>query len=138
MVAWFAMRAALGLPLHLNGGGGQVRDFVHVDDIAEATLLAAVTESADRTTLNVGTGRATSIREVADLVCRRYPRALIVETPRPLGDPHGARADITRMRQVLGWAPQVSIDDGIRRYLEWLERNPKAIPAWLHTEAQSL
>ncbi|HEY9367830.1 SDR family oxidoreductase [Streptomyces sp.] len=41
VVAWFAMRAALGLPLHLNGGGTQVRDFVHVEDIAYATLLAA-------------------------------------------------------------------------------------------------
>ncbi|MFI1377755.1 NAD-dependent epimerase/dehydratase family protein [Streptomyces longwoodensis] len=65
VVAWFAMRAALGLPLHLNGGGRQVRDFVHVDDIADATLLAAVTDRADRATVNVGTGRATSIRQVA-------------------------------------------------------------------------
>ncbi|MFM9632867.1 NAD-dependent epimerase/dehydratase family protein [Streptomyces galilaeus] len=136
VVAWFAMRAALGLPLHLNGGGRQVRDFVHVDDITEATLLAAVTEGADRTTLNVGTGRATSIRLVADLVRSHYPGARIVETPRPQGDPLGACADITRMRQVLGWAPRVDIEDGIRRYLKWLERHPEAIPAWLHTEAR--
>jgi nucleoside-diphosphate-sugar epimerase len=136
VVAWFAMRAALGLPLHLNGGGSQVRDFVHVDDIAEATLLAAVTEGADRTTLNVGTGRATSIRQVADLVRGHHPRARIVETPRPQGDPLGACADTTRMRQVPGWAPRVDIEDGVRRYLTWLEHTPEAIPAWLHAEAR--
>ncbi|MDQ0776997.1 nucleoside-diphosphate-sugar epimerase [Streptomyces aurantiacus] len=137
VVAWFAMRAALGLPLHLNGGGHQVRDFVHVDDIAQATLLSAVTERADRMTLNVGTGHATSIRQVADLVRRRHPGALITETPRPQGDPLGACADITRMRQVLSWTPQVNIEDGVSRYLEWLERTPEAIPAWLHAEART-
>ncbi|MET7622281.1 NAD-dependent epimerase/dehydratase family protein [Streptomyces sp. NPDC005408] len=137
VVAWFAMRAALGLPLHLNGGGRQVRDFVHVDDIAEATLLAAVTDRAHRATVNVGTGRATSIRQVADLVHRHYPVAQIIETPRPPGDPLGACADISRMREVLGWAPQVDIENGARRYVEWLARTPEAIPAWLHTEAQA-
>ncbi|MFE9921342.1 NAD-dependent epimerase/dehydratase family protein [Streptomyces sp. NPDC005774] len=136
VVAWFAMRAALGLPLQLNGGGSQVRDFVHVDDIAEATLLAAVTAGADRGTLNVGTGRATSIRQVADLVRGHYPGARIVETPRPQGDPLGACADIARMRQVLRWAPQIDIEDGIRRYVTWLERTPEAIPAWLRTEVR--
>lgn len=132
VVAWFAMRAALGLPLHLNGGGRQVRDFVHVDDIADATLLAALTDRAHRETLNIGTGHATSIRQVADLVRSHHPRARIIETPRPQGDPLGACADTTRMRQVLGWAPQVGIEAGVRRYLEWLEQTPEAIPAWLH------
>ncbi|WP_031519176.1 NAD-dependent epimerase/dehydratase family protein [Streptomyces sp. NRRL F-5123] len=135
VVAWFAMRAALGLPLHLNGGGVQVRDFVHVDDIAEATLLAAVTGGAERATLNVGTGRATSIRQVAELVGRHFPGARIVETPRPQGDPLGACADITRMRRVLDWVPQVGIEDGVDRYVAWLERSPEAIPQWLRAQA---
>jgi UDP-glucose 4-epimerase/dTDP-L-rhamnose 4-epimerase len=135
VVAWFAVRAALGLPLHLNGGGHQVRDFVHVDDIADATLLAAVTDRAHRATVNVGTGRATSIRQVADLVRRHFPAARIVEAPRPQGDPLGACADTTRMREVLDWEPQVDIEDGVRRYVEWLERAPEAIPAWLRAEA---
>ncbi|MFD5447353.1 MULTISPECIES: NAD-dependent epimerase/dehydratase family protein [unclassified Streptomyces] len=136
VVAWFAMRATLRLPLHLNGGGRQVRDFVHVDDIATATLLAAVTDRAHRATVNVGTGRATSIRQVANLVRRHCPAARIVETPRPQGDPLGACADTTRMREVLDWAPQTDIEDGVRRYLEWLERTPEAIPAWLRAEAR--
>lgn len=136
VVAWFAMRAALGLPLHLNGGGSQVRDFVHVDDIAEATLLAAVTRGADRATLNVGTGRPTSIRQIADLVSGHYPGTPIVETPRPQGDPLGACADTTHMRRVLGWAPRLDIEDGVRRYLTWLEHTPEAIPTWLRAETR--
>lgn len=137
VVAWFAMRAALGLPLHLNGGGRQVRDFIHVDDVAEATLLSAVTQRAHRATLNVGTGLATSIRQIADMVRRCHPDVRLIETPRPQGDPLGACADITRMRQVLGWVPQVNIEDGVSRYLQWLEATPAAIPAWLHTEAEA-
>lgn len=135
VVAWFGMRAALGLPLHLNGGGSQVRDMVHVDDIAEATLLAAVTPRAHRATVNVGTGHATSIKEIADTVRRHYPGTEVVTAPMPQGDPLGACADITRMRDVLDWAPRISVEDGVRQYLEWLERTPHAIPGWLRAEA---
>jgi UDP-glucose 4-epimerase/dTDP-L-rhamnose 4-epimerase len=136
VVAWFAMRAALGLPLHLNGGGRQIRDFVHVDDVADATLLAAVTAHAHRATVNVGTGRATSIRQVADLVRGHYPGARIIETPRPQGDPLGGCADTRVMRELLDWAPQVRVEDGVRRYTAWLRRTPEAIPAWLRTQAE--
>lgn len=131
VVAWFGMRAALGLPLHLNGGGQQVRDFVHVDDIADATLLAVLQPRAHLATINVGTGRATSIAQIADLVHQHHPGAEVVETEMPQGDPLGGCADTVRMRTVLGWAPSITVEDGIRRYLQWLEQTPAAIPAWL-------
>ncbi|THA32293.1 NAD-dependent epimerase/dehydratase family protein [Streptomyces sp. A1277] len=134
VVAWYGMRAALGLPLQLNGGGRQVRDFVHVDDIADATLLAAVAPRAHQATFNVGTGRATSIREVADLVRRHRPASPLVRTPMPQGDPLGACAATTRMKDVLGWEPAVGIEDGIQRYMEWVERTPEAIPDWLRNQ----
>ncbi|MFF4795058.1 NAD-dependent epimerase/dehydratase family protein [Streptomyces sp. NPDC001276] len=60
VVAWFATRAALGLPLHLNGGGHQIRDLVHVDDIAAATVRALVAPRAHNETINIGTGTAPS------------------------------------------------------------------------------
>lgn len=134
MVAWYGMRAMLGLPLPLNGGGTQVRDFVHVDDIADATLLAALAPRAHRATFNVGTGRATSIREIADLVRRHRPDSPLVQTPMPHGDPLGACAATTRMKDVLAWEPSVSIEDGVQRYMEWVERTPEAIPGWLRAE----
>ena len=135
VVAWFAARAAAGLPLHLNGGGHQVRDFVHVDDIAEGTLRALTEPAADRRTVNIGTGRPTTIRTVADLVAGHFPGTRVVETPMPPGDPLGGCAGTTLMQRVLGWQPVITIEDGVARYVRWLKETPAALPGWLRQEA---
>ncbi|MCF3143778.1 NAD-dependent epimerase/dehydratase family protein [Streptomyces platensis] len=135
VVAWFATRAALGLPLELNGGGRQVRDFVHVDDVAEATVRALVAPDAHRATFNVGTGIPTSIREVAELVRQHFPETVVRETPMPPGDPMGGFAAVKRMRQVLKWRPEVCVADGVDRYAQWIKETPAAIPTWLRESA---
>ncbi|MFC5148990.1 NAD-dependent epimerase/dehydratase family protein [Streptomyces aureoversilis] len=135
VAAWMAIHAHLGLPLHLNGGGHQVRDFVHVDDIADATLLATVEPRAHRATVNVGTGRATSIKTISELVLKYYPGVPVIETPMPPGDPMGGRADITRMKDLLGWEPAISVEEGVRRYVAWLRTTPGAVPGWLLAES---
>ncbi|MCX4672457.1 NAD-dependent epimerase/dehydratase family protein [Streptomyces sp. NBC_01381] len=89
VVAGFASRVELGLPLHLHGGGHQVRDLVHVDDIAEGTLRALTTPQADGEMVNIGTGRPTTIRRVAELVAEHGGGAELLETPKPPGDPLG-------------------------------------------------
>lgn len=80
-------------------------------------------------------GRSVSVYTSVFGISLRDPD--VIETPRPQGDPLGACADITRMRQVLGWAAQVGIEDEVSRYLEWLERTPEALPAWLRTEVRT-
>ncbi|MFE1415564.1 NAD-dependent epimerase/dehydratase family protein [Streptomyces sp. NPDC058746] len=137
VVAWFAARAALGLPLHLNGGGRQVRDLTHVDDIAEGTLRALTSPRAHTETLNIGTGVGTSIRDVAELVRAHYPGTPLLETPLPAGDPLGGYASTRRMENVLGWKPRVAIADGVARYVEWLRNTPHAAPSWLAAQAQA-
>ena len=135
VVAWFAMRAALGLPLHLNGGGHQIRDLVHVDDIATGTLYALVAPRAHNETVNIGTGTGTSIRQVADLVRRHYPDVRLVETPMPPGDPEGGYASVQRMEDLLGWRPSITVTEGIARYVAWLKATPDAVPAWMRQAA---
>ena len=135
VVAWFAMRAALGLSLHLNGGGHQIRDLVHVDDIATGTLHALVAPRARNETVNIGTGTGTSIRQVADLVRSHCPDIPLVETPMPPGDPEGGYASIQRMEDVLGWRPSITVEEGIARYLAWLRVTPDAIPEWMRQAA---
>ncbi|MFK0016613.1 NAD-dependent epimerase/dehydratase family protein [Streptomyces sp. NPDC091027] len=134
-VAWMAMRAKLGLPLYLNGGGRQVRDFVHVEDIAEATTRALLAPEADRQTLNVGTGRATSIADVAQLVRRHYPDAEFQDRPLPEGDPLGGTADTARMTAALDWEPRITVEEGVARYVAWLDSTPAALPDFLRREA---
>ncbi|MGY0061671.1 NAD-dependent epimerase/dehydratase family protein [Streptomyces sp. LZ34] len=137
VVAWFATRAALGLPLQLNGGGRQVRDLVHVEDVATATVRALVAPRAHNETINVGTGIPTSIRTVAELVAERYPGTRFVETPMPPGDPLGGYAATHHMEAVLGWRPTITVKEGVARYAAWLDKTPEAIPAWLRAESEA-
>ncbi|MEV8016905.1 NAD(P)-dependent oxidoreductase [Streptomyces sp. NPDC086554] len=135
VVAWFAARAALGLPLHLNGGGHQVRDLIHVDDVAAGTVRALVAPRAHNETINLGTGHATTIRQVAEQVQHHYPQAQFMETPMPPGDPQGGYAATGRMLHLLDWQPAITVEDGIARYAAWLQRTPQAIPDWLRQTA---
>lgn len=137
VVAWFAARAQAGMPLHLNGGGHQVRDLVHVDDVAEATLQALVSPQAHTQILNIGTGKATRVRDVADLVSAHYPGARLVETPMPPGDPMGGYASTRRMQTMLGWSPTIALPDGVARYVEWLRTHPAAVPDWMTTPSST-
>jgi UDP-glucose 4-epimerase/dTDP-L-rhamnose 4-epimerase len=130
-VAWFAMRASAGALCRLNGGGRQVRDFVHVDDVAEATIRAALAPGANGTVLNVGTGRPTTIRAVADHIAAYFPGLRVEDAPRPPGDPMGGYADTARMAELLGWRPSVTLPEGIERYVSWLGRNRHLIPKWI-------
>ncbi|WP_406205434.1 NAD-dependent epimerase/dehydratase family protein [Kitasatospora sp. NBC_01560] len=135
MVPWMAMSAETGRPLRLNGGGHQVRDMVHVDDIARATILALVAEAAAGQTVNVGTGVATSVRRIAELIAAHYPGTAFVDTPMPEGDPRGGFADTRRAGDLLGWQPVVALADGINRYVAWLKATPGAIPDWFTAPA---
>ncbi|MFF3764233.1 NAD-dependent epimerase/dehydratase family protein [Streptomyces sp. NPDC001922] len=137
VVAWFATRAALGLPLHLNGGGHQIRDLVHVEDVAAATVRALVAPRAHNETINIGTGAPTSIRSVAELVAVQYSGTRFEETPMPPADPLGGYAATHRLEAVLGWRPAITVAEGVARYADWLRKTPEAIPAWLRAESEA-
>lgn len=115
-------RAALaeqGLPCTL---GEQVRDFVYVDDVVECALRAAVHEAAAGEILNVGTGVGVTVRELVEQACaisggRARPR--FGALPYRVGEPMDLRADINKLRRVLGWVPKTSTRVGIERAWAW-------------------
>ena len=103
--------------------GEQSRDFVHVSDIVQANLLALETDRADYQAINVGTGRATSIREVSRLLADGLGVDLepeIVGKYRE-GDIRHCVADISKAKSLLGYEPRVMLERGIPELLTWVK-----------------
>jgi dTDP-L-rhamnose 4-epimerase len=101
--------------------GGQTRDLCFVEDIARANLLVAETDLLDGLPVNVGSGRAASVAEIAKIIAGKLNidiAPLARGEFRP-GEIRSLISDIGRMRTI-GYEPQVSLEDGIGRYLDWI------------------
>ncbi|MEK6288259.1 MAG: NAD-dependent epimerase/dehydratase family protein [Acidobacteriota bacterium] len=128
VAAIFSSRLLNGQPPLIFEDGFQSRDFTHVQDIVQANLRVIDSEAADFQVINVGTGAASSIARVAQLLAE----GLGVSTePRIIGrfregDVRHCFADISRARELLGYEPTVSLEQGIPQLLEWA-RGQKAV-----------
>lgn len=117
----FSTKLRHGAELPLFEDGEETRDFVHVSDVAEALALALTIEQAPNSVINVGSGIGTSVREVAALLSDALgkPRNLRVTGEYRLGDIRHNAADITRLRELLGFTPQIDLATGIKRFARW-------------------
>jgi UDP-glucose 4-epimerase len=102
------------------GDGRQTRDFVYVDNVVEANLLAATTAEAPGTVLNVAAGAQVSLLDLVDALndVLGTDIAPVHGPPRP-GDIRHSYADITAAREILGYEPKVSFREGLRRTVNW-------------------
>lgn len=125
---WMSALAALERPT-INGSGQITRDFVHVEDVVQANLRAAVSadESALNRVFNIGQGRETTLFElfaqIRAAIGRYVPDALSLEPsigPPRQGDILRSAADIRAARMLLGYTPRVSLDDGLSRLAQEL------------------
>ncbi|MBI3088497.1 MAG: NAD-dependent epimerase/dehydratase family protein [Candidatus Omnitrophica bacterium] len=122
--AIFSARIKNGHPPMIFEDGRQSRDFVHVSDIVQANLLAMSRSEADYQVFNVGTGRPTSILQIAEALGRLYgAKAAPALTQKfRAGDIRHCVADISRMQRALGFAPQGTLEEGLRELVEWGRR----------------
>jgi UDP-glucose 4-epimerase len=103
----FLRRAADNKPLMIHGSGQQRRDFVHVRDVAAANI-AAYESPVHGVRLNVGSGVCISVKELADMVSPNQEQG-----PRRQADAEVTLADLSRIRQTIGWQPKVSFAEGL-------------------------
>ena len=102
--------------------GTETRDFVYIDDVAEATILCLEVSRAKGHVFNIGTGVATDVVTVAKTLCDKYG----IEVPIKiscnyrLGDIRHNFADISLARNILGFEPKYSFDQGIAKFCEWV------------------
>ncbi|MEJ5199252.1 MAG: NAD-dependent epimerase/dehydratase family protein [Anaerolineae bacterium] len=112
-----------GASLVIHGSGEQTRDFVYVDDVVDALVAAATAPGVNGSIINIGSGEETSIRQLIAIlseVTGRQPH--IIVNPQQSGGISRQVADLRRARERLGYAPKVSLREGLSRLLEEDER----------------
>lgn len=112
VIGIFARQNSLGDALTIVGDGEQRRDFVHVSDVVEANIIAAVTEIPEEyygQMYNVGTGKNYSVNQIADWISENK-----VFVPSRQGEVKISLADITKIKKVFGWEPKVNLENWIK------------------------
>jgi UDP-glucose 4-epimerase len=118
VISVFADRAKRGEPLTIFGDGLAHRDFVYVEDVVQANLLAAEKPGISGAAFNVARGEKTTLNELASTVGRIVGKDLLIRHDPPrAGDITESVADISRAKALLGYEPKVAVEEGLRRLL---------------------
>ncbi len=111
-----------GRPPTIHGDGAQTRDFVFVEDVVQALLLAAATGEAVGDAFNIGGGTSISILDLAHTLQQLIPDSLDpIYAPPRLGDIRFSEADITRAESALGFRPTIDLKEGLQITVEWFQ-----------------
>jgi len=123
VLAIFAARYLCGRPPLIFEDGLQRRDFVSVHDVVRACRLALEVPDASGHVLNIGSGQASTVVEIAAALAKALHRSEIepeITRKFRVGDIRHCFADISLARQVLGYAPRVSLEQGLEELVEWI------------------
>src|SRR5213079_3475350 len=122
----FVRQAVENKPLTVFGDGSQTRSFCYVDDLIQG--LYALAMSGEHLPVNLGNPTELSLLELAQTVIRvTSSKSELVFEALPVDDPQVRQPDITRAHQVLGWEPEIGIEEGLRRMLPSTEREAEAL-----------
>jgi dTDP-glucose 4,6-dehydratase len=122
----FLRQALAGEPLTVFGDGSQTRSFCYVDDLIRGIVLLA--KSGEHLPVNIGNPQELSLLELAQTVIRvASSKSEIVFEALPVDDPQVRQPDITRARQLIGWEPEVDLEEGLRRVLQANERESLSV-----------
>jgi len=116
-----------GEPILIYGDGSQLRDYNYVDDVVDALLMVAETDTCYGDVLNLGSQEVFSLSQTAEIFLDLHPDGQVSYVPFPksrlsidIGDYQG---DFSRIRDALGWSPKTNFRDGMRRTLEYYQQN---------------
>jgi len=114
----FMAQAIRGEPITVYGDGSQTRSLCYVSDLVRGVL--AVLERGDEMPVNLGNPHEVTVLLLAQTIVRLAgSKSEIVQRDLPVDDPKQRQPDIARARKLLGWEPEVSLEDGLRRTLEY-------------------
>ncbi|MBO1757309.1 UDP-glucuronic acid decarboxylase family protein [Dermacoccus sp. NHGro5] len=115
----FVRQALAGEPVTVSGDGDQTRSICYVDDLV-AAILAMLLETHDPGPVNIGNPHEISMRDLAQWIIELAGSSSTLEfIERPTDDPSVRRPDTTKAQRLLGWSPQVPVETGLQRTIEW-------------------
>jgi len=120
VVAIFIKRNLEGLPLNIYGDGFQTRDLLYVEDCAEFVVQAGYSDKVNGEIVNAGLGKDISINDLALLIAKDKEKIVHVPHIHPQSEISKLLCNYQKARELLGWAPKVSLEEGIKRTEEWI------------------
>src|SRR5207253_704449 len=119
----FARLISRGEPIPVFGDGTTRRDYTYIDDIIGGVRAAVDYGTSDYEVFNLGESRTVELRELIALLEKELDRhAVIDRQPAQPGDVPQTFADITKARKLLGYDPRTQVEEGIKRFVEWLSK----------------
>jgi nucleoside-diphosphate-sugar epimerase len=117
----FCLQALEGKPITIYGSGEQTRSFCYVDDLVRGLDLLMETDGLAGEVVNLGNPDEHAIIQFARRIIELSgnSNATIVHEPLPPDDPQRRQPDITRAKRLLGWSPEITLDEGLARTLEF-------------------
>ena len=115
----FIENALAGKPLLLEGGGGGMLDFTHIDDLVEGITRSLSLEGGLNRTFNITFGNARSIADLAEIIRQVIPEVSLQQAPPAPEKPKRGTLKMDRAREYLGFLPSKSIDSGYKEFCEW-------------------
>jgi len=119
-VSAFVNQALTGVPLTIFGNGQQTRSFCYIDDMVDGITKAMLTDKTNGEVINLGNPDERTIAELATMVQAMVGVSTkIVNEDLPEDDPSQRRPDITKAQQLLGWEPKISLEEGLKKTIEY-------------------
>jgi UDP-N-acetylglucosamine/UDP-N-acetyl-alpha-D-glucosaminouronate 4-epimerase len=119
----FITRLLADQPVTVNGDGEQSRDFTYIDNVVEANLLALNASAAPGKMCNIGCGERITLNQLVALLEKQLGvKAQVTYAPPKPGDVRHSLADIERARAILGYAPKIMVEEGLRRTIEAMRK----------------
>jgi UDP-glucose 4-epimerase len=133
----FVMRTLAGQRPLIFGTGQQTRDFTYVDDIVRGIIMAAECDEAVGDCMNLARGQDVSVATICGLVLKKLDRLdlepLYLQEGRP-ADIDRMHADVSKAKRLLGFSADVSIEEGLDRYIEWVQQQTLDLESWWSQE----
>ncbi len=125
----FISQVLQNIPPTIFYDGKQTRDFMYIDDNIEASIQGLLNDKTTGETINLGTGRETTILELANKIIKISGKKLkpSLLNKRNLIEIKRRVADTAKMKKIIGYRPRVSLEDGLRRTYDWYANNPQFI-----------